>query len=154
MRGGNLPSLPALGLADTITLERTPVFRWQEPEPGLVYQFTLKDPRGSTLYYREVSGGALQLPAENALEDGAAYTWVVRTRTRGGRFLSAQYAVRTADAALRTAAADLEPGADASVAERVAYAAWLAQNGLIDAAEGQWQALQREGIVRPRRPGR
>jgi hypothetical protein len=42
--------VPALSMAGTVTLERSPVFRWKAVERGLEYKFVLKDDGGSAYF--------------------------------------------------------------------------------------------------------
>ena len=143
MRGG-AARIKLLNLAGTRTLETAPEFRWQGVEPGARYQFELNDDTGKSLFEIQVEGVALKLPPTMKLQEGNNYTWMVSTRLADGRRYvnSGNFTIATAD--LRARAEALRPPADAPVAERVAFAVWLAQSRLTDEARRYWKTLAGE----------
>jgi hypothetical protein len=145
LRSAQGKPIPALSLAGTVTLERPPVFRWKAVERGLEYQFVLKDSSGSTLFSRMVKGDFLELPEQVGLHEGESYTWSIGTRSGMGQNYLSEYSFRAADEATRVAVENYRPAADAVVAERVAFAVWLDQTGLRDAATAQWKSIADSG---------
>jgi len=144
-RSGTARPIEALGLSDTVTLESPPVFRWREPEPDLTYQFVLEDREGATLFSRLTADPVLQLPVEVALAAGGLYIWTISARAETGAGYLSQHRFSVASDATRVAAENFRPAADATIAERVAYAAWLDETGLRDEATAQWTAIAADG---------
>jgi hypothetical protein len=137
--------LSPMNLAGTITLERTPVFRWKDTAHVPPYQFELKDDRGMTLVSSIVNGDSLKLPPEVRLQEGQSYYWSVGSRP-GIRYNDfAESSFQVADAELQAAVENYRPRKDASIAERVAYAIWLDQTGLRDEASAQWRRIAEDG---------
>ena len=144
-RSGSARPITALVLSNTVTLELRPVFRWREPEPGLHYALVLEDNEGATLFSRSTAGDAIELPAALVLVPGAAYRWTISARAGAGAAYLSVHRFSLADAATRLAAENYRPPDDATLAERVAYAAWLDGAGLRDEANAQWVAIERSG---------
>jgi hypothetical protein len=149
-RGGTARPIEALGLSDAVTLESRPLFRWQAPEPGLEYRFVLEDGEGSTLFSRLTADQVLELPPEITLAAGKSYVWTVSSRAESGAVYLSQRRFSVADDAMRTAVENFRPAEDATIAERVAYAAWLDEAGLRDEATAQWSAIAADGGPVPR----
>ena len=141
LKEGPQPTAPA----GTITLERAPVFRWNDAAPAPSYQFELRDDRGTAVFSSTVSGDSVKLPPELRLQDGEAYSWSVSSRAGAGFNGSAESWFQVADAELRSAVENYRPRKDASIAERVAYAIWLDQTGLRDEASAQWRRIAEDG---------
>lgn len=128
----------------THTLERSPILRWQGPLEGLSYQIELSDEAGRMVHHASVSEASYPLPATLVLQDGSAYRWTVTAQLPGGRTTSTVGNFRVASDALRQQARQMQTDATARVSERVAYAAWLDQVDLKDAARVVWRALAAE----------
>jgi hypothetical protein len=151
IRGLNKP-IPAISLAGGTTLEARPTFRWREVEPGLDYQFTLKDQSDSVLLTRTAPGTALQLPPTLVLSEGQRYRWSLFARAPDGTAYGSSYRFTVADPATRAQVENFRPGQTANASERVAFAVWLEQAGLNDEAGRCWEQLVAEGIPPP--PGK
>jgi hypothetical protein len=141
--------VPALSMAGTVTLERSPVFRWKAVERGLEYKFVLKDDGGSALFSQSIKGDFLELPEQVGLQDGESYVWSIGTRSGMGQNYLSEYSFKTADEATRAAVENYRPAGDAPVAERVAFAVWLDQMGLRDAGSAQWKSIADAGSQIP-----
>jgi hypothetical protein len=148
IRGLNKP-IPAISLAGGTTLEARPTFRWREVEPGLDYQFTLKDQGDAVLLTRTGRGTALQLPPELVLSEGQRYRWSLFARAPDSTAYGSSYRFTVADAATRADVENFRPAQTANASERVAFAVWLEQAGLNDEAVHYWQQLVAEGIPPP-----
>ena len=151
MRGtGSLSRIKLLNLTGTQTLETAPEFRWRDVEPAVRYQFELNDETGKSLFEIQIEGVALKLPPNFQLEEGIDYKWTVSSRLSDGRRYvnSGNFSVAPAD--LRARAEVLRPASGAPVAERVAFAVWLAQSRLNDEARKYWKALANERPEDPR----
>lgn len=133
-----------LNLRGTRTLAAAPEFRWASDEAATRYTFELSDDTGKSLYQTETGATTLRLPASVKLGDGAGYTWEVSARLSDGRrYISyGDFSVVAAD--LRTRVEAARPAPDASVSDRVVFAAWLDQMELRDEARGYWRALAQE----------
>ncbi len=147
--GGTGNRIDLLTLTGTKTLETAPEFRWQSPTPESIHHFELTDDAGKTLVEREVEGAKLKL-SEIRLRDGAAYTWEVSAKHQSGRVLRGVGDFRVVTADLRERVLSLQPVPGAPVSARVAFATWLAQEGLRDEARKYWRMLatERPGDVR------
>jgi len=133
-----------LTLAGTRTLDPQPEFRWQ-PIPGVhQYRFELADATGRALLELDIDGAAYRLPGAVTLEEGASYTWQVSARLPDGRKYASMGDFIVMPAAQRERIEAVRPRADAALAERVAFAAWLEQQELRDEARKYWQAAAAE----------
>jgi len=128
-----------LTLAGTRTLDSHPEFRWQPISGVHQYRFELADATGRALLELEISGDSYRLPAAVELEEGASYTWEVSTRLPDGRKYASAGDFSVMLAARRERIEAVRPRADASLAERVAFAAWLDQQELRDEARKYWR---------------
>lgn len=140
MRGlGKSFRIRLLTLAGTRTLDPLPEFRWQ-PIPGMrQYRFELADVTGRALLELDVSSDSYRLPAAIKLEEGTTYTWEVSTRLPDGRKYASSGDFSIMPAAQREEVEVVRPRADASLAERVAFAVWLEQQELRDEARKYWK---------------
>jgi CHAT domain-containing protein len=136
--------IPLLTLVGTRTLESSPEFRWRETNPGTRFAFKLADGVGKSLYETEVEGTALRLPDSVQLKQGTVYTWEVSATFPDGRRYVSTGDFSVASAELHARVEALKPAADAPVAERVLFAAWLEQADLRDEAKKYWKALLAE----------
>jgi len=142
MRGANEKARIKLeSLSGTRVLEAKPEFRWQGPGEGLQYNFELSDDAGAVLFEQRVAGTAFRLPDSIPLREGTKYTWVLDTTTGDGRKYSNAADFTLAPAELRAEVEAVRPGTNASMAERVTYAAWLDQLQFHDEARKYWKQL-------------
>lgn len=150
MRAGGRRPIPAKRPKASVTLNSPSLFEWEAVSEGVDYDFVLKDEKGNTLFSRVVAENKLSLPGDFALDAGGAYRWSVSTRgTDGSRFLSV-YAFRVADMDTRAGFDNFYPRETATLAERVAFAAWLEKSGLSEEAARYWEELsKRYGISEP-----
>jgi hypothetical protein len=134
-----------------VTLATPSLFEWEAIGKNVDYEFVLKDESGNTIFSRIVSENKLSLPVDIALDAGAAYRWSVSARgADGSRFLSV-YGFRVADLDTRAGFDNFTPAETATVAERVAFTAWLEQSGLSEEAARYWGELsKRYGFADPR----
>jgi hypothetical protein len=126
------------------TLESSPEFRWQFDAKNATYRFELIDEAGAVIHEADVTGNSLKLPAAVKLKENAPYTWTVSTRAADGRKYSATSEFSVAPASLRQQVSAVQPQGNASVSDRVAYAAWLEQLELKDEARKVWRSLAAE----------
>ena len=152
MRTGGRRPIPAKHPKAAVTLDTPSLFEWEIIGGGADYEFVLKDEKGNTLFSRVLPENRLSLPADIALEAGAAYRWSVSARGGdGSRFLSV-YTFRLADPDTRAGFDNFYPRETATIAERVAFVAWLERNGLSEEAARYWDELsKRYGIYEPSR---
>jgi len=142
MRGSNQNARIKLeNMVGTRVLDRRPVFQWQAPEQGLVYDFELTDEAGRMLIETQVQGTSFALPASVRLEDGRTYTWLVGAKMADGRKYTNAGDFTVAPADLRRDIEAVRPAADAPIAERVTFAAWLDQMQFHDEARKYWKQL-------------
>jgi hypothetical protein len=137
-------TLPLRNLADTVTLETRPTFRWTPVEGAGPYRFELLDANGTVLFEARTEATQLQLPESVTLSESRPYTWEVSTRQANGMRFSNFGDFTVAAPELRAEAARLKPPAGAGVAERVAYATWLASRDLNDESRAMWAQLAAE----------
>ena len=136
---GKATRIRLLTLAGTRTLDTNPEFRWQ-PIPGVrQYRFALADVTGRALLEVDVSGDVYRLPAEVKLDEDATYTWELATRLPDGRKYASSGDFSIVPSTQREQVDAIRPSADASLAERVAFAAWLEQQELRDEARKYWK---------------
>lgn len=140
------PKLKLLRLADTVTLETRPKFRWTKLEPGLEYRFELTDDTGRILYEAKATGRSLKLPESVQLKPNALYTWELSTRLKNGTRYNSSGDFTLATPELREQVERMRPAQQASVSELVAFALWLEQVDLKDEARKYW------GLARAQRP--
>ena len=132
------------------TLEERPTFAWKSLEPNIQYRFTLLDEAGRTLHETIVTTTSLTLPAQLQLTETATYTWMVSAQHPKGTTFSNASDFSLASADLRQQVEVLRPAANATFAERVAFAAWLEQMALRDEARKYWKAAAAERPDDPR----
>jgi hypothetical protein len=114
------------------------------------YRFELQDAGGAVLHEARTDSTEIRLPEALALVEGKSYTWEVSTRKSNGIGYSNFGDFTVAPATLRSEAARLKPAANASVSDRIAYAAWLTSQDLNDDARAVWSALAAENPDDPR----
>ena len=132
MRAAGKRPIQAVRPTAAAILSTRPLFEWKEIATGIEYDFVLKDEKGNTILARVLTENKLQLPAEITLDPGAAYRWSVSARGPDGlRYLSV-YRFSVADAETIAAFENFYPQDSATIAARVAFAAWLERNGLSD----------------------
>ena len=136
---GKSPRIRLLSLAGTNTLEPNPEFRWQ-PIPGVrQYRFELADASGRALLELDIGADSYRLPAAITLDENVRYTWEVSARLPDGRKYAASADFMLLPAPERDRVESIRPGADATLAERVAFAMWLEQQKLRDEARKYWK---------------
>ena len=142
MRGANQNARIKLeNMAGTRILETRPEFQWQAPEQGLSYEFELNDDSGRMLLETQVQGTKFRLPDAVRLEDGKTYTWLIETHMADGKKYTNAGDFTLAPEKLRADVEAVRPAADAPIAERVTYAAWLDQLQFHDEARKYWKQL-------------
>lgn len=123
-------------------------FGWESLGDGVVYQFELVDTAGQRLFQSETSYTEVALPPGLQLVPGDAYYWSLRGRDAGGTqtfYRAAEF--HMADAATRRRLDAARPAPEASVADRVLYAALLDDAGARTAADDIRRALAVERPV-------
>ncbi len=152
MRAGGRRPIPAKHPKAAVTLATPSLFEWEAIGKDVAYEFVLKDERGNTLFSRVLPENKLSLPGDIALDAGAVYRWSVSARgADGSRFLSV-YVFRIADLDTKTGFNNFYPRETATVAERVAFVAWLERGGLSEEAARYWDELsKRYGVYEPSR---
>ncbi len=139
MRTTGKRPIPAKRPKAAVTLSTPSVFEWEAIGRDADYEFVLKDERGNTLFSRILPENKLSLPEDIALDAGEVYRWSVSARgADGSRYLSV-YMFRVADLDTRAEFDNFYPTEAATVAERVAFAAWLDRSGLSDEAARYWE---------------
>ena len=133
-----------LTLAGSRTLEPSPEFRWQALEGARGYHFNLADATGRSVLEFDVAGESYRLPASVRLEEGVTYTWDLSTRLPDGRRYASAGDFSIVPAGQREEVEALRPAANAPLAERIAFAAWLEQQDLHDEARKYWKAAAAE----------
>jgi hypothetical protein len=131
--------LRLLSLADTVTLDEWPEFRWKGTEAGTLVRFELFDDKGKRIVEREVGGDSFVLPGNVRLKSGIRYRWLVTGKAGNGQSISNSAQFTLASLELRADAENLRPGAGATLSEQVIYAAWLEQKELRDEARKYWR---------------
>lgn len=136
--------LRLLSLADTVTLDAWPEFRWSGAETGTLLRLELYDDKGKRILEREVGGEAFVLPGTVRLKSGVRYRWLLTGKAANGQSISNSAHFTLASLELRAEAENLRPGANATLSERVIYAAWLEQKELRDEARKYWRSAASE----------
>lgn len=132
MRTAGKRPIPAKRPTGAVTLSTPAVFEWEAIGAGIDYEFVLKDEKGNTVFAQVAPENQVHLPAEISLDPGAVYRWSVSARgADGARYLSV-YRFSVADLATKAAFDNFYPQGSATIAERVAFAAWLESYGLAD----------------------
>ncbi len=136
--------LRLLSLADTVTLDEWPEFRWKGIQAGSMMRFELFDDKGKRILEREVGGESFVLPGHIRLKSGVRYRWLVTGKAGNGQSISNSAQFTLASLELRADAENLRPGAGATLSEQVIYAAWLEQKELRDEARKYWRIAATE----------
>ncbi|MBI4988537.1 MAG: hypothetical protein HZC23_06910 [Rhodocyclales bacterium] len=131
--------LRLLSLADTVTLDAWPEFRWNGSQPGTLLRLELFDDKGKRILEREVGGVSFVLPGNVRLKSGVRYRWLLSGKAANGQAISNSAHFTLASLELRADAENLRPGAAATLSEQVIYAAWLEQKELRDEARKYWR---------------
>lgn len=138
------PSLVRFGQA---SLETRPAFRWPAVEPGLEYQFTLRDASDNTVLARRVHEPVVDLATDIGLLPGQAYRWTVSAKTAAGVSYASTYRFAVADRGRAEQVENFRPGDDAPLAEQVAFTVWLGQMGFADDAARLRERLSAGGVI-------
>lgn len=125
----------------TQVLDERPEFRWISPYLGLQYDFHLSDAGGRTIFQSQVQGDSFRLPATVELKRGVPYVWQLATTPVNGHRYSRIGNFRIALPELQAKVEKLRPAGDASVADRVVFAAWLNAMELRDEARQYWREV-------------
>jgi hypothetical protein len=136
--------LRLLSLADTVTLDSWPEFRWKGVHAGTLVRLELFDDKGKRILEREVGGESFVLPGNVRLKSGVRYRWLVTGKAANGQAISNSAHFTLASLELRADAENLRPGASATLSEQVIYAAWLEQKELRDEARKYWRIAATE----------
>lgn len=136
--------LRLLSLADTVTLDEWPEFRWKGIQAGSMMRFELFDDKGKRILEREVGGESFVLPGHIRLKSGVRYRWLVTGKAGNGQSISNSAHFTLASLELRADAENLRPGTGATLSEQVIYAAWLEQKELRDEARKYWRMAANE----------
>lgn len=143
MRTAGKWPIPAKRPTGALTLSTPTVFEWEAIGTGIDYEFVLKDEKGNTVFARVEQENQVHLPADIALDPGAAYRWSVSARgADGARYLSV-YRFSVADLNTRAAFDNFYPQESATFAERVAFAALLESYGLTEEVAQYRQELNK-----------
>jgi hypothetical protein len=143
MRAYGKSSIPARLPAGPVTLGAPPAFEWEAVGKEVDYEFVLKDDRGNTLFSRIASENKLPLPPDLALDPGATYRWSVSTRGNDGARYFSSHQFRVSDPSMKVEYDNFCPADSATLAEHVAFVAWLESQGLMDEAARYWGALKK-----------
>jgi len=151
MRGpAQAPQLRMDSLSDTTTLDARPRFEWTAATPGLRYRIDLIDGAGKKIFSIPVEQSPALLPEDVSLLPDADYTWLLTAIGPGGESYESAGDFKVASDELRARVEGLRPAADASVSERVVFAAWLEQMHLRDEARKVWKTIAAERKDEPR----
>ena len=90
---------------------------------------------------QKVNGESYKLPDSVQLKPGSTYTWLLDTTLADGKKYSNAGDFTIAAADLRADVESVRPAANASLSERVTYAAWLDQLQFHDEARKYWKEL-------------
>lgn len=122
---------------------RTPLFRWESAGEKARYVLTITSPDGTERYRTETVSTEAEVPARNALTEGARCIWVVRASLPDGTGKEIQGEVEVLGAAQRHDLASMRRARSQSFAHHVAYAAALQCAGLTEEAKTEWRLLSR-----------
>ncbi|MCA1974173.1 MAG: hypothetical protein LDL44_15155 [Caenispirillum sp.] len=136
--------LRLLSLVDTVTLDAWPEFRWNGADAGSLLRLEIYDDKGKRIFEREVGGDSFVLPGTVRLKSGVRYRWLLTGKAANGQSISNSAHFTLASLELRAEAENLRPGANATLSERVIYAAWLEQKELRDEARKYWRSAASE----------
>lgn len=133
-----------------LTLEERPMFRWKELAPNIQYRFAMVDETGKALYQADVSDTSLRLPLQVQMKEGVKYRWMVTAQQPDGAVFTNSSDLSLASSELQRQVQALLPPPESSLAELVAFAAWLEQSGFRDEARILWKAVAAERYDEPR----
>ena len=133
-----------------LTLEERPMFRWKELAPNIQYRFAMVDEAGKALYQTDVNDTSLRLSFQVQMKEGVKYRWMVTAQHPEGAVFTNSRELSLASPELQRQVQALLPTPESSLAELVAFAAWLEQSGLRDEARTVWKAVAAERLADPR----
>lgn len=128
----------------TTVVSTTPTLRWKAVELAKTYRITLNTPFSSSVFLAGAEQTEFTVPADQALPPGSACSWRLEARLDQQTVADETGRFRVAPAAAIDRLNRLKPGADATFAERVLYAAQLQEAGARDEASALWQTLSAE----------
>lgn len=128
----------------TTVVSATPTLRWRAVKPASRYRITLVTPYSTSVFTAASGETQFTIPADQALPPGSACSWRLEAQLDEQTIGAETARFRVASEAAIERLARLKPGAGASFAERVLYAAQLAEAGARDEAQELWQALAAE----------
>lgn len=132
-----------LSLADTVTLDLAPEFRWEGVRQGAKYAFELQNEYGEAVWDTTVDDTSVILPPSVRLKEGRKYVWKVST-TENGKPLVSQGQFTIAPLDIRIQVEALRPNPQAPLSDQVAFAVWLRQVEFRDEAKKYWKVLSAE----------
>ena len=132
-----------LSLADTVTLDLNPEFRWEGIRQGVRYSFDMQDEYGEAVWRTEVEDTSVFLPQSVKLKEGRRYVWKVASLDKE-KPLESQGSFRIAPLDIRIQVESLRPGPSAPLSDQVAFAVWLRQAEFRDEARKYWKILSGE----------
>lgn len=138
------PQADALEPKDTWILDPQPQFRWTSVAGAAGYRLTLRDANGDAVFSGETADTTLRLPADVALEGGAAYSWSIEALPAERRARPATANFQLMEVERRAALDALRPRAGAEFAARVTFALMLEKSGATQAASQLWRELAAE----------
>lgn len=140
----DMQPMKLVGPSGALMPNASPEFRWQPLHPEALYSFELTDDAGTKIYETQVRSTTVKLPDARVLKAGAAYVWEVSAQQPNGTKLARKERFRMATPELYAELTALRPASDASLSERIAFAAWLEQAGFRDEARKYWQTASAE----------
>lgn len=135
--------------AGAVSLQPRPAFQWQPPAPGLSYRYTLRDSDDRIVTEGTTSGTSFDLPASVLLTAGERYRLSLSAKGADGTEFAINQRFRIADDFLRAQVENFLPPQDASASQRVAFAVWLEQSGLLEEARTHWREVAAQGVSVP-----
>ena len=126
---------------DPQVLSTHPDLAWTDSRTGTVYDVAVIDASGARVFETTTHERRSKVPEARALAPGQSYALQVTARIGPEVVQVARAEFRVAPPELQAQAKSLAPAAEATVADRVAYALWLEQNDLRDEARRWWAAV-------------
>jgi hypothetical protein len=129
----------------TWLLERPSTLRWEKPAnvPESDFTVQLADGENRIVFQTTTRATVLSVPDDVRLEPGKLYGWQVTAALAGGKTIEGWAEFGVADDNLRARATSAQPAADASDADRIAFALLLEALDLREAARQQWAEAAR-----------
>lgn len=141
--------ITVLAPAGAVILHPRPAFQWQPAAPDLTYRYAVRDSDDRILHEGTTPGTSFELPGSAMLKPGERYRLSLSAKGPDRTDYTAMVRFRIADDALRAQVENFRPAQDASVSQRVAFAVWLEQAGLLEEARTHWRALAAQGVAVP-----